>query len=678
MKTMQRSNTILMILACGALLLGGCATLKPETISIGRPEPLATQDVSETLAGAARADITPPPGIPLAGHSLNGEISRGVRTRLYARALYLKPKSGRPIVLVQADLLSGSRILHHRVAELIASKTDVEAGGLVIAGTHTHSAQGNYFGDAFYDRMASSEPGFQKQLYEFMAQRIAGAVTRAYESRRPAKIAAGSINIDGVNRNRSLPAYLMNTTLNGKKPNELEAVNSELRMIRVDCRTDKGDYVPIGAFSFFSLHPNLDNRETDELYNGDVTAYAEREVEWGIRSRYPSAVDPIHAIANFTHGDMTPNYNKDEKLGYAAMRRIGVIVGKKSLELFDSLKKDLSSSAVIRYRYSEVDVYKNRCSTDQCLCDKPAVGQALVAGANDRPTPVLHSIIGFAPGWPKQFNTDTCQGKKRIVAEAIHYKILPLEEFPHVLFLQAIQIQNTVLLPVPFEVTIEAGRRMMNRCGESGKTAGIPDARYIIMDTANSYWGYCSTPEEYSIQYYEGGHTLYGPGTNGYLASALAGLTADLAKGTGGMLLADWNFTVKEAKNYFPADVTPMGTRKVIADPALTAAGRKNLEPYWSFRWQDLPPARVAFDEPMVSMETSDDLAAWRPLVVDNVPVDDGGYDIAIICTKARNSEGMGVYEARWYNPAPGNGKNYRFKILPRNGQGVLYSPAFR
>jgi len=455
-------------------------------------------------------------------------------------------------------------------------------------------------------------------------------------------------------------------------------VNSELRMIRVDCRTDKGDYVPVGAFSFFSLHPNLDNRECDELYNGDVTAYAEREVEWGIKSRYPAAVDPIHAIANFTHGDMTPNYNKDEKLGYPSMKRIGVIVGQKSLELFDSLKNSLSGDAVIRYRYSEVDVYKDRCAADQCLCDKPAVGQALVAGANDRPTPVLHSVIGFAPGWPKKYNTSTCQGAKNIVAEAIHYKILPLEEFPHVLFLQAIQIQNTVILPVPFEVTIEAGRRMMEKCGESGKTAGINGARYIVVDTANSYWGYVSTPEEYSLQYYEGGHTLWGPGTNGYLAAALAGLTADLGKGTGGALLPQWSFTVKEAKNFYPADVTPAGERKIVEPPAMTAAGRKSLEPYWSFRWQDQPPARFAFSEPAVAIETSDDLVTWRPFLVNSVPVDDAGYDIAIICTRAKTKDGMGVYEARWYNPAPGSGKHYRFKILPRGAEGAFYSPAFQ
>ena len=138
----------------------------------------------------------------------------------------------------------------------------------------------------------------------------------------------------------------MNKTLGGKKPGELEAVNPELRMIRVDCRNEGGEYVPIAAFSNFSMHPNLTNEDTDELYNGDVTAYVEREVEWGIRNRYPSAADPIHAIANYTHGDITPEYAKDEKLGYAAMRRLGVMIGRKALELFISLEAGLSDDAV--------------------------------------------------------------------------------------------------------------------------------------------------------------------------------------------------------------------------------------------------------------------------------------------------------------------------------------------
>ncbi|HPV41823.1 MAG TPA: neutral/alkaline non-lysosomal ceramidase N-terminal domain-containing protein [Spirochaetota bacterium] len=656
----------------------GCTTLRPVTITVNNPAPLKAKDVSTLMAGAARADITPPPGLPLAGHSLQGERSIGVRTRLYARVIYLKPGSGKPLALVQVDLLSGSRILHHRVAELIASKTDVEAGGLVIAGTHTHSAQGNYFGDAFYDRMASPKPGFEEKLLNFMADQIAGAVVRACENRRPAKIATGSIDITGVIRNRSLPAYHMNKSLGGKKPNEREAVNPELRMIRVDCRKPDGSWAPIGAFSNFSLHPNLGNDDTDMLYNGDVTAFAERVVERGIARRYPSAVDPVHALANLTHGDITPDYGEKEKLGYQAMRRIGTMIGDRAMELFMSLEKGLTADAVIRYRAEEIDVYRDRCLENDCLCEKPAVGEATLGGGRDRPVKALNWLPGIAPGWPRKNPGNDCQGAKRVAAKAIQHKIYPLDEYPHVLFIQALQVHDTVLLPLPFEVTTEAGRQIAGRCREAGRMAGLPDSyRYTVMDTSNGYWGYCATKDEYSLQYYEGGSTLYGPGTADYLAARMSRLVEELPKGSGGTLPTAWSFVVKVAKSYYPTGGEPAGMRTIEENPEFKDRSGGGGESYWTFRWRDVPPSLISLHEPLVSVEVSDDGSAWRPLVVYGVPADDGGSDIAVICRKPKASQGMAVYEVRWYNPVREKGRFYRFVILPRPGQAVLYSPAF-
>ncbi len=660
------------------LLAAGCVSLQEVSITVDNPAPLDARNFPVLMAGAARADITPPPGVPLAGHSLQGGHSRGVRTRLFARVMYLKPREGRPVALVQADILSGSRMLHHRVAGLIAAKTDIEAAGLVIAGTHTHSAQGNYFGDILYDRMASPAPGFDEKIFNFMAERIAGAVIRAYEGRCPAKIATGSIDITGAVRNRSLPAHHMNRTLGGEKPNEREAVNKELRMIRVDCRGSDGSFVPIGAFSNFSMHPNLGNRETDLLAHGDITAYAERVVERGIRDRYPRAVDPLCAMANFTHGDLTPDYGAGEKLGYEAMRRIGTLIGDRALELFLSLEKGLAGDAVIRYRAGETDVYVDRCFEGECLCEKPLAGEATFGGATDRPVRMLNWLPGFAPGWPRRNPGRDCQGAKRIMGGSLQHRIFPIREYPHVLFLQALQIHDMVLLPLPFEVTIEAGRLMAGRCREAGRKAGLPDSyRYTVMDVSNGYWGYCATADEYALQYYEGGSTLYGPGTAAYLSARLSGLVAELPKGSGGDLPPAWSFIVKKAKSYYPSGGEPGGMRSFGANPEFVDRSKKNGESFWTFRWHDVPPSLIRLHEPLAAVEVSGDGSAWRPLVIDGIPADDRGYDIAIICGKPGASRGMVEYEVRWYNPVREKGKFYRFTIFPRPGQAVLSSPAF-
>ncbi len=673
---MLRINAYIFLIVL--FIAAGCTSLKPLTITVNNPASLIARDVPSLMAGAARADITPPPGLPLAGHSLQGGHSRGVRTRLYARIIYLKPRSGRPVALVQADILSGSRMLHHRVAELVASKTDIESAGLIIAGTHTHSAQGNYFGDVLYDRMASPAQGFEERLFNFMAEQIAGAIVRACENRRPAKIATGSIDIAGVIRNRSLQAHHANKSLEGKKPNEREAVNPELRMIRVDCRRPDGSWAPIGAFSNFSLHPNLGNKDTDMLYNGDVTAFAERIVERGIARRYPSAVDPVHAMANFTHGDTTPDYGKKEKLGYQAMRRIGTIIGERALELFLSLEKGLSGDAVIRYRADEIDVYADRCFNNECLCEKPAAGEATFGGGSDRPVKLLNWLPGFAPGWPRRNPGKDCQGAKRIMGGSLQHRVFPLDEYPHVLFIQALQIQDTVLLPLPFEVTTEAGRQMVKKCREAGRKAGMPDSyRYTVMDVSNGYWGYCATRDEYSRQHYEGSSTLYGPGTAGYLAARMSRLVEELPKGSGGTLPTAWSFTVKVAKSYYPSGGEPSELRKIEANPEFNDRSNKGGESFWAFRWRDVPPSLIQLHEPLAAVEVSDDGYAWRPLVIDGVPADDGGSDFAVICRKPKASRGMALYEVRWYNPVREKGKFYRFTIFPRTGQAVLYSPAF-
>ncbi len=674
-------ETIGIIISMLTFLVIGCASQQRVSITIENRAPLHAKDVASFMAGGARADITPPPGLPMAGHSRGGGFSKGVRTRLYARVFYLKPKSGRPVALVQTDLLSGSRILHHRVAEIVAPKTDIEAGGLVIAGTHTHSAPGNYFGDAFYDRMASHVPGFQKRLFEFLSERIAGAVIEAYEKRAPARIATGSINIEGVNRNRSLNAYRHNVDFKGCEPSAREAVNPVLHMIRVDCLSKSGTYLPIGAFSNFSMHPNLTNGDTGMLYNGDVTAYAERELERNIRRRYPEARDSLHAIANYTNGDITFDYHAKEKLGYPAMRRIGIMIAEKAEKLFVSLGEKMTEETVVRYRAMEVDVYEEGSLDGESLCEKPAAGQAALAGASDRPYRLLNWIPGFAPGWPKRFRTKTCQGTKRIMGGSLQHCVFPLDEYPHILFLQAIQIHDAVLLPIPFEATTMAGRRIAERSRSASMNARLDSLRsHVVMSTANGYWGYCATPEEYLLQYYEGGQTIYGPGTMGFLAAHLARLVAALPGGSGGNLPCRWSFNVKVRKDYFPESrgVPMRGVRTVLSGPEQRSTGRKEDEVCWKFQWRDLPPALIKLHRTLVAIEESDDGSSWRALAVDGVAVDDGGYAIAVICTKPKTKEGMAIYEARWYNPSMIEGRWYRFKVFPREGQEMLNSPPFR
>jgi neutral ceramidase len=77
---------------------------------------------------------------------------------------------------------------------------------------------------------------------------------------------------------------------------------------------------------------------------------------------------------------------------------------------------------------------------------------------------------------------------------------LPKEDFPHILFLKEIRVADMLLIPLPFEVTTKAGRRIASRCRE--RSPGMKDDMYTVLSVSNGYCGYVTMPEEYAQQQY--------------------------------------------------------------------------------------------------------------------------------------------------------------------------------
>jgi neutral ceramidase len=107
---------------------------------------------NQLLGGIAIVDITPPPTMPLAGYSMNANSANGFRHKLKARIFVLTNKKNHTIVLVQMDLLSGSKLLHHKVAEIISQKYPIRFSDIALFGTHTHAGPGNYYESNFYNK----------------------------------------------------------------------------------------------------------------------------------------------------------------------------------------------------------------------------------------------------------------------------------------------------------------------------------------------------------------------------------------------------------------------------------------------------------------------------------------------------------------------------------------------
>src|SRR4051812_29163357 len=72
-----------LVAGAGVLLVGCSYTIRVPSYSLHTAAP-----ASRFVAGVGKAELTPPPGIPLGGHGPAGRVSRGYWTRLYARAFY--------------------------------------------------------------------------------------------------------------------------------------------------------------------------------------------------------------------------------------------------------------------------------------------------------------------------------------------------------------------------------------------------------------------------------------------------------------------------------------------------------------------------------------------------------------------------------------------------------------
>lgn len=117
---------------CRAVLLQGSAVVLvacgPSRLRVPgalSPAPRTARD-AVLQAGFGRVDITPPPGVGLAGNGPEGAEARGYRLRLYARVLVLADGGGNRVALVVADLPLSSALLHRRVAALTRASTASE------------------------------------------------------------------------------------------------------------------------------------------------------------------------------------------------------------------------------------------------------------------------------------------------------------------------------------------------------------------------------------------------------------------------------------------------------------------------------------------------------------------------------------------------------------------------
>jgi neutral ceramidase len=642
------------------------------------------------LAGAEDVDVTPPPGLPKAGYSRNARTGAGFRSRIRARVLHLR--AGRSSVAVVAcDLLGGSAVVQHLVAETIAARTDVPLAGLLIGATHTHGGPGQFLGTDFYNRFASNLPGFDPAWTAFLVEQISAGVIRAVENRRPAVAAYGRAEVWGLTRNRSLAAHVRNSAAKagGRRDTRIEpqrayaGVNPALDLIRVDAVAGEGGCEPLAALATFSVH-GTGIPHASSLYNADLWAYVVTET--ADRIERTCGRRPVVAALQGTHGDVAPAI-RPGRAGYVEAARVGREIGARAAELHHRLEGRLAADFPLGCGLREVDLTARPSVRGITLPRHPAVGAALVAGAFENETPVVAAIPPFRAGHPKRWRARGPQGAKWVVGGRRGQSLLlPLRGFPRVLPIQILMIGPATLVGLPCEITAESGRRIAAAVAAELPVGGSPleDAAagdhsiihsVIVTSVANEYSGYCTTPEEYSRQNYEGGHTLYGPLTQPFLAGCAADLAADvMLRGTVSDVIAERRFDLA-IRRYLPSRGGGPCARR-IAGPARFTDMTPDADACWELSWEDVAPGDLEWHRRLVRVDVSTPDGGWEQVRRAQAPVDDRRPDLEVV----HLGEFAGRrhrYAARWWNPAFRGGRPHRFVLTSNGGQPEAASEPF-
>lgn len=154
---------------------------------------------STLFVGAARVEITPPKGTPLAGYGKReSRGSEGTHDPLFARALALRQGEKR-LILIANDLLAITDEMKEAVLGKINENTPLSSDGLMLSATHTHSGAGA-LGKKFLEQFAAGP--FDPEIFKEITQKMTRAAIMADADMKPARIGHGAALAPDLIQNR--------------------------------------------------------------------------------------------------------------------------------------------------------------------------------------------------------------------------------------------------------------------------------------------------------------------------------------------------------------------------------------------------------------------------------------------------------------------------------------------
>ncbi|MBI2734431.1 MAG: neutral/alkaline ceramidase [Aquabacterium sp.] len=521
MRPLHRLSKHALALAMGTLALAGpaLAANQPYQVGVG---------MSDITGEAAE--------VGMMGYAELSQKTSGIHQRLRARAFIVQDAATqKSAVIVITDTGLVTQAIHQAVLKRLAAKYGAlyNEQNVLISATHTHAGPGGYSHYALYNITIL---GFQKRTFNAIVDGIIEAIDKAHLSKAPGDILLNQGELTNASRNRSALAFRLNPASDRAAfPLEIDPLMSVL--------TFRQSGKAVGALSLFPTHgTSMTNKNT--LISGDNKGYAAYHWEHeqaGVR--YRSDKTPFVAAFGQTNpGDMSPNLNLKPGSGptddeFENTRIIGQRQADKALQLSAQSSSSLQGAVDYRMRYvnmSQVTVSGAYTPDGQPHTTCPAaLGTSFAAGSEeDGPGPGVAkegqsnpflAAVGGLVFWPSE-SLKQCHGVKEVVIPVGEMK--PYPWVPEVLPLQLVRLGSLYLATLPGEPTVMSGYRIRRQLAH---TLGVDIKQVLVVGYTNAYTEYITTPEEYSLQDYEGGSTLFGPYTQPAYQQELNKLAYDMA-----------------------------------------------------------------------------------------------------------------------------------------------------
>lgn len=261
------------------------------------------------------------------------------------------------------------------------------------------------------------------------------------------------------------------------------------RVITIVAKTDKR----LVTFSTLACHTTCLGPYHYSKYSADWPGVASNV----IREAYPKCNS---AFALSASGDVSPLTTEDIKAGGGPNSSQGDgLKNKRGKEIGEHVAGVIKSTLEKHYDHPfRLTLRANRMDWDpQLILGRPYVGWSLLGGAEDG------GGIKIGREGRRKVSSNKNQSPKWVVGGFVQnlklFTVAPIHP------ISQIQLGTHVFATVPAEITTVAGYRC--------EAALLDDPGVLsasVISNTNDYMGYITTPEEYDLQHYEGGHTLFG------------------------------------------------------------------------------------------------------------------------------------------------------------------------